>query len=80
MTAHRVLLVVKPGGEIETTVEGIDGPTCESESAWLDSLGVVTTHEHTADYYAHVSRQTTRERVSVGTGTDDEGGSHGSPW
>jgi hypothetical protein len=79
MAEHRVVIVVKPGGEIETTVEGIDGPTCESESAWLDSLGVVTTHEHTADYYAHVSEQSTRERVMVGTG-DDEGGNHGSPW
>jgi hypothetical protein len=80
MTAHRVVIIVRPGGEMETTVEGIEGPTCETETSWVDDLGEVTTHERTADYHAHVSQQTTREQVTVGAGTDDEGGSHGSPW
>jgi hypothetical protein len=74
---HTVTITIKPGGEIETTVEGIDGPACESETSWLDNLGTVVKHERTADYYANVSHETVNEQVTTGTG---EGGSHGSPW
>ena len=77
MIDHKVIIIIKPGGEVETTVEGIEGPSCESKTSWLENLGEVVRHERTADYHAHVSEQTTREHVTVGT---DEGGNHGTPW
>lgn len=76
---HTITFVIKLGGEMETTVEGIDGPECEKATEWLDRLGKVVRHEHTADYHAHVSQETVKESVNVGTG-DNEGGNHGSPW
>ncbi len=78
--AHRVVMTIKPGGEVTTTVEGISGAACEAATKWLDGLGEVTEHKRTPDYYAHTSEQTVEETATVGTGNDDEGGSHGSPW
>ena len=77
---HVVVMIIKPGGEIEATVEGIEGPSCEQATAWLDDLGEVTTHKRTPDFYAHTTSQqtTTQEHVSVGNG--EKGGSHGTPW
>lgn len=43
---YRVKFVVKPGGRIETTVEGIKGPSCLEKTQWLEDLGKV---EHIDD-------------------------------
>lgn len=83
--SHRVVLIIEPGGEMSSTVEGIEGPTCEGKTKWLDALGRIKTHKRTPDYHAHVATVKADETVKVEAGGaggagGDEGGHHGSPW
>jgi hypothetical protein len=48
---YKVKFVVKKGGKIETTVEGIKGPSCLEKTAWLDNLGRVVEHSDTPEAF-----------------------------
>jgi len=84
MSDHRVVLIIEPGGEMTSTVEGIAGASCEDKTKWLDAIGTVKTHKRTPDYHAHVTEeQAVTEKATVGSGGSSGqqgGGSHGSPW
>lgn len=47
---HEIHIEIDPTGKITGTVTGLEGPTCESLTAWLDTLGNVTEHKHTKDF------------------------------
>jgi hypothetical protein len=47
---HEIHIEIDPTGKITGEVKGIEGPSCESLTAWLDSLGNVTEHKHTRDF------------------------------
>ena len=69
---YKVKFVVKRGGKIETTVEGIKGPSCLAKTAWLDNLGQVVEHEDTPDAYEleEVEEETEEETVTTGDDYD----------
>lgn len=50
MAPHEIVIIVKPDGKIESTVEGISGPTCSELTKWLEELGVVEVDKPTPDY------------------------------
>ena len=81
---HRIVFVISPGGEMTSTVEGIEGAACGDATSWVDDLGEILAHERTPDYYRQQQQQRARESVSVGTGSktggNQGGGNHGSPW
>jgi hypothetical protein len=56
--AHKITIVIEPGGKMTSTVEGAPGRKCEEVSTWLDSLGRVVEHKPTAEAHAHVSTGT----------------------
>ena len=46
---HEIEIVALPGGELQSTVTGVEGPSCEGLSAWIEELGEVIEHKSTAD-------------------------------
>ena len=52
---HKITIVIEPGGNMTSTVEGAPGRKCEEVSRWLDHLGRVVEHKPTAEAHAHVS-------------------------
>ena len=69
---YKVKFVVKKGGKIESTVEGIKGPSCLEKTAWLDNLGQVVEHEDTPEAceVAEELEEGTEEKVSTGDDYD----------
>lgn len=47
---HEIHIEIDLTGKITGEVKGIEGPNCESLTAWLDTLGNVTEHKHTKDF------------------------------
>jgi hypothetical protein len=60
---YSIDIKINEQGEIESTVNGVQGPSCEDLTAWLEELGTTVEHRHTEDFYR---RQTTATRVRVG--------------
>ena len=50
MQPHEIVIKIKPDGSIESTVQGVAGPSCEKLLEWLAELGEVTEEGHTPDY------------------------------
>jgi hypothetical protein len=58
---YTIDIEINEEGEIESTVNGVMGPSCEELTQWLESLGDVTEHHRTPDY----SRQQTRGQAHM---------------
>ena len=66
--AHKVIITVKPGGNITSRVEGISGPSCGEKTRWLDNLGIIVKHEDTPEAFEHVSEsEGVDEKVNTGS-------------
>lgn len=48
---HEIVIVITPDGKIESTVNGVDGPSCAELTKWLEELGAVVEDNATGDYY-----------------------------
>jgi hypothetical protein len=46
---HKIIIEIKPGGDMTSEVENAPGKKCESVSRWLDRLGRVVSHRPTAE-------------------------------
>ena len=46
-----IKIVVKLGGMVETTVQGVAGPSCKELTAWLAGLGSTVVDQPTSDFY-----------------------------
>lgn len=54
MPEHTIEIIITPEGEIQSTVKGIAGPSCEGVTEWLKELGQVIDDKNTADYHCNV--------------------------
>lgn len=70
---YKIKFVVRSGGQIESTVEGIKGPSCLQKTAWLDNLGTVVKHEDTPEAFelAEEIEETEDETETVSAGDYD---------
>jgi hypothetical protein len=62
-TPHTIEIEINEDGEIASTVNGVQGPSCEELTHWLEDLGDTVEHRRTPDYYR---QQRVGERVRVG--------------
>lgn len=46
-----IKIVVKLGGQIETIVQGVAGPSCKDLAPWLSSLGRTLVEKPTDDFF-----------------------------
>jgi len=49
MAAHEIEIIIEPGGIIKSEVHGIEGPSCNQLSKWIEMLGTLVTHKRTKD-------------------------------
>lgn len=47
---HSIKVVILENGDVQATVQGVDGPDCTKLSAWLDALGKVEVDLKTEDF------------------------------
>ncbi len=47
---HEIVILINPDGKIESTVNGVEGPTCSELTKWLEELGVVEVDSKTDDF------------------------------
>ncbi len=59
---HVIEISIDPNGKITGEVTGVEGPSCETLTAWLDSLGDVIEHKHTKDFDKKAVIRTTINR------------------
>jgi len=65
---YKVKFVVKKGGKIESTVEGIKGPSCLAKTQWVNQLGKVVSDSDTPEAFEleQELEEGTEETVSAG--------------
>jgi hypothetical protein len=57
---YSIDVVINEEGEIESTVNGVMGPSCEELTSWLENLGDTVEHYHTPDYNRQQGRSQAR--------------------
>ena len=69
---YKVKFVVRKGGQIESTVEGIKGPSCLEKTQWLDNLGTVVEHSDTPEAFELEEQieEETDETITTGDSYD----------
>lgn len=60
--AHSIDVIIKDGGQIETTVQGVAGPDCGPLTAWLEEMGEVLSDDPTDDHRKKPPKQRVRIR------------------
>lgn len=63
-TPHVIDIEINEEGEITSTVNGVQGPSCEELTDWLEDLGETIEHRRTPGYYR---QQQVGNRVRVGS-------------
>ena len=59
---HEIVIEIQADGQIKGEVQGVEGPTCGTLSAWLNELGEVTEDRATPDYYKRGQQGVTLKR------------------
>jgi hypothetical protein len=60
---YSIEVEISSTGEIQTTVQGVQGSGCEALTAWLEELGETVEHYRTKDW---TRQQTRQSRTRVG--------------
>jgi len=47
---HEITIIITEDGHIESTVGGVDGPSCGELTKWLEELGTVEVDSQTPDF------------------------------
>jgi uncharacterized surface protein with fasciclin (FAS1) repeats len=47
---HEIKIVIKADGKIESTVNGVEGPSCAELTKWLEEMGSVEVDSPTGDF------------------------------
>ena len=58
---HEIVIEIKPDGTIESTVQGVAGPSCAELTKWLEELGATEIDSPTGDWRKQ-PRQTVTSR------------------
>jgi len=48
---HSIKITLNKDGTMDSVVEGVQGPSCDQLTKWLEDLGTVEHVEPTADYF-----------------------------